>query len=245
MKGTPPQVVYFLIKFQNLSFMVQTQLFYTFLGGLILISSIMNPCFAEDTIQIFTLNSEIHPTDDVFVSGFVSTESFYKPVILEVYDPNGELLYNPSVNFNDQGQFNWLIHPPLGKFETQGTYTIVARHDETQKTSEVQFTVIEENTNQSSVTVAKNDLNNSEVTPKPILSSYEFADAKSKIQDQKIPVKASNSDTNPNQAITEFVESNELVFVIPISIAILVGIVVIWLKATWDKPVNRKKSTKI
>lgn len=222
--------------------MVQTHMFGILVGGLVLISYISIPSFAEDSIEIFTLNSEIYPTEDVFVSGFVSVDSFYKPVILEVYDPNGDLLYNPHVNFDEQGQFNWLIHPPLGKFETQGEYTIVARHEEMTKTSEIHFTVSEEV--QNSQTISKTNPDETDVTSKTVFNSYEFVDTKPKIQDQKVTVKTTNSDSIQSQEIVKFLESNELLYVIPISIAILAGIVVIWMKATSENPISKKKSPK-
>ena len=225
--------------------MVQMQLFGTLLGGLMVVTSTIIPSFAEDTIEIFTLNSEIYPTEDVFVSGFVSAQSFYKPVILEVYDPDGNLLYNPHVNFNEQGQFNWLIHPPLGKFEVQGEYTIVARHDEISKTSEIHFTVIEEMSSKNSDSIVKTSPDDSDITSKTVFNSYEFADTKPKIQDQKIPVRTTNSGSNQGQEIVKFLESNELLYVVPISISILAGIVVIWMKATSESPASRKKSSKI
>ncbi|NIP62055.1 MAG: hypothetical protein GWN01_14885, partial [Nitrosopumilaceae archaeon] len=99
--------------------------------------------YAENRIEIFTLNSQISTTDDILVTGFVNAESSYKPVILEVYDPNGDLLYRPDVYFNDNGQFSWLFHPPLGKFDLTGTYTIIASHEEVSETAKLQFTVNE------------------------------------------------------------------------------------------------------
>ncbi|MEJ2259293.1 MAG: PEFG-CTERM domain-containing protein, partial [Nitrosopumilaceae archaeon] len=63
--------------------------------------------FGEGVIDIFSLNTEVTSTESVLVTGFVSTESFYKPVKLEVYDPNGDLVYSPKINFNEDGHFSW------------------------------------------------------------------------------------------------------------------------------------------
>nr|NIP62904.1 hypothetical protein [Nitrosopumilaceae archaeon]NIU01245.1 hypothetical protein [Nitrosopumilaceae archaeon]NIU89037.1 hypothetical protein [Nitrosopumilaceae archaeon]NIX61847.1 hypothetical protein [Nitrosopumilaceae archaeon] len=105
--------------------------------------AIIDTAHAENKIGIFTLNSQISTTDNILVTGFINVESSYKPVILEVYDPNGDLLYRPDVYFNDNGQFSWLFHPPLGKFDLIGTYTIIASHEDISETAELKFTVNE------------------------------------------------------------------------------------------------------
>lgn len=224
---------------QKLSPMDQTKLVCSFLGGIILVTSITAPSFAANSIEIFTLNSEILPNEDVFVTGFVRTESFYKPLSLEVYDPNGELLYNPHLNFNEQGQFSWLIHPPLGKFDVPGTYTIIASHEDTQETSKIQFIVIGDETTKNLESIVKTDKEDSSIISKTILNSNEFADTKPKIQYEEISVKTTNSQTNQSEEIVEFLKSDNLVYLTPLSIAMLVGIVIIWMRATSGKQENK------
>lgn len=113
-------------------------------GALVLNTTTSSLSFATNSIEIYSLNSEISSTDSIFITGFVSVESFYKPVRLEVHDPNGTVLYNPYVNFNEDGQFSWLFHAPQGKFDVPGTYTIIATHEDVSEISQIQFRVIEE-----------------------------------------------------------------------------------------------------
>ena len=145
----------------------------TFCTGLVtvlfFISHTSSLSFATNSIEIYSLNSEISPVDSIFVSGFVSVDSFYKPVRLEVYDPNGEILYNPYVNFNEDGQFNWLFHPPQGKFDATGTYTIIASHENVAETSQIQFNVIEvEDKFTTTVKISESD---SEISPETFFES--------------------------------------------------------------------------
>lgn len=150
--------------------MDQTKTFCSILVGvLFLISFASSISFATNSIEIYSLNSEISPFDNIFVSGFVSVDSFYKPIRLEVYDPNGEILYSPYVNFNEDGRFNWLFHPPQGKFDVPGTYTIIASHEDVGETSQIQFNVIEEE--DKFTTTVRISETNSEISPEAFFES--------------------------------------------------------------------------
>ncbi|MGD2106042.1 MAG: hypothetical protein PVH93_00375 [Nitrosopumilaceae archaeon] len=219
--------------------MYWTKLGCTMVSGILLFSGMSVSSFAEGAIDIFSLNKEITPTDSVLVTGFVSTDSFYKPVKLEVYDPNGDLIYSPTVNFNEDGHFSWLFHPPLGKYSTAGTYEIIASHEEISETDKIQFTVIESNEDPLDPNFKRESSVNSAV----FLGSLEQTNDESKIKEQTITVKTSNSDfaESKNNEIIEFLKHNELGYVIPIIIAALTGIVVTWMRVTGVKPYKKKK----
>jgi hypothetical protein len=207
-----------------------------------LFSGISSTVFAEGTIGIFSLNTEITTTESVFVTGFVSVESFYNPVNLEVYDPNGDLVFSPTINFNDDGQFSWLFHPPLGEYTITGTYEIIASHEDVYSTDTVHFTVIESNENSLHV-LNQNNKDVSIVKSGGFLNSLQPTKVSSNIKEQGITVKTSDSQPgeNKNPEIVEFLESNELSYVIPITIALLAGIVVTWMRVTYDKQDSKKK----
>ena len=207
-------------------------------SGILLFSGMSVFSFAEGAIDIFSLNTEITPTESVLVTGFVSTESFYKPVKLEVYDPNGNLVYSPTINFNEEGHFSWLFHPPLGKYSTVGTYEIIASHEEVSETDKIQFTVIASNKDPLNPNFQKESGVNSAL----FLSSLEKTNENSKIKEQTITVKTSNSDLAKSKSneIVEFLKTNELSYMIPITIAVLTGIVVTWMRVTCDEQGKKK-----
>lgn len=199
--------------------------------SLILISTVsitsIDVAYAEDKIGIFTLNSQISTTDDILVTGFVNVDSSYKPVRLEVYDPNGDLLYRPDVYFNDNGQFSWLFHPPLGKFDLTGTYTVIASHQEISETDELKFTV------------------NERLVERTLASSIAYSnptDTKSKSESI-----SDESENNQQQSKNESIQTNSKIisdspiFAIYL-VVILVGIiiaVVVWMRKTYEKPLTQ------
>jgi predicted secreted protein with PEFG-CTERM motif len=67
--------------------------------------------------------------------------SIFKPVTITVISPDGEVIYAPELPFDDDGVFKRLIHPPLPSFK-DGTYTVIVSHEDTEKTAQIQFTVI-------------------------------------------------------------------------------------------------------
>ncbi len=198
--------------------------------SLILISTVsitsIDVAYAEDKIGIFTLNSQISTTDDILVTGFVNVDSSYKPVRLEVYDPNGDLLYRPDVYFNDNGQFSWLFHPPLGKFDLTGTYTVIASHQEISETDELKFTV------------------NERLVERTLASSIAYSnptDTKSK--SESISDESENNQQSKNESIqtNSKIISESPIFAIYL-VVILVGIiiaVVVWMRKTYEKPLTQ------
>jgi len=108
---------------------------------LILIAvSIPISAFAEPMIELSSAQTEIQALDSVLVIGKITGVSVFKPVTLTVISPDGEVLYTPEVSFDNNGVFKRLIHPPLPSFK-DGIYTVIASHEDTEKTAQIQFTV--------------------------------------------------------------------------------------------------------
>ena len=103
--------------------------------------SIPLSAFAEPMIELSTSQTEIQSLDSVLVIGKITGVSIFKPVTLTVISPDGEIIYAPELPFDDDGVFKRLIHPPLPSFK-DGTYTVIASHEDTEKTAQIQFTVI-------------------------------------------------------------------------------------------------------
>src|SRR3989338_9408486 len=102
--------------------------------------SIPLSAFAEPMIELSTAKTEIQSLDSVLVIGKITGVSVFKPVILTVISPDGEVIYAPELPFDNDGVFKRLIHPPLPSFK-DGTYTVIASHEDTDKTTQIQFTV--------------------------------------------------------------------------------------------------------
>ena len=205
-------------------------------GSVIFISGITGPGYAKGSIEIFTLNTEIEPTDDVFVTGFVNTETFYEPVFLEVYDPNGKLLFNPTINFNDDGQFSWLFHPPLGRYDVVGTYKIIASHKDIPDQDEIQFTVVNLENEVSDSQIPRLNKDSGE-TSDIFFESFEFGNDNSQIKKPKVTIKTTGTETDNirNNEFGQILVSNFLGYIIPFVIAIIALFIIIWLKVRSNK----------
>ncbi|MGI0056630.1 MAG: PEFG-CTERM sorting domain-containing protein [Nitrosarchaeum sp.] len=108
--------------------------------------SVPMSAFAEPIIELSTSQTEINSLDSVLVIGKITGVSVFKPVTLTVISPDGEVVYAPQVPFDNEGMFKRLIHPTLPSFK-EGTYTVIASHEDTEKTAQIQFTVIASTTN--------------------------------------------------------------------------------------------------
>jgi predicted secreted protein with PEFG-CTERM motif len=97
--------------------------------------------FAEPMIELSTSQTEIKSLDSVLVIGKITGVSVFKPVTLTVISPDGEVVYAPELPFDNEGVFKRLIHPTLPSFK-DGTYTVIASHEDTEKTAQIQFTVV-------------------------------------------------------------------------------------------------------
>lgn len=102
--------------------------------------SIPISAFAEPMIELSTSQTEIQSLDSVLVIGKITGVSIFKPVTITVISPDGEIIYAPELPFDDDGVFKRLIHPPLPSFKN-GIYTVIASHEDTEKTAQIQFTV--------------------------------------------------------------------------------------------------------
>lgn len=217
------------------------------LMGLAALSISVTGQASAESIDIFTLQQEIEKTDDVFVTGFVNIKSSYIPVRLEVYDPNDNLIFIPDVNVNDDGQFRWLFHPPLGKFDTTGTYTIIASHEELSDTATIQFTVIEDTgiNNAWLEDIKTKNFDNSERTNTfsgDIVQDNTIANAENLPQggnsenDQKTSTEQIvKSENTSNQTNVPSAESPVIITAVALVIAGIVSGIVIWMRATYQK----------
>ena len=104
--------------------------------------SIPISAFAEPMIELSTSQTEIQSLDSVLVIGKITDVSIFKPVTITIISPDGEVTYTPQLSFDDDGVFKRLIHPPLPSFKV-GTYIVIASHEDTEKTAQIQFTVID------------------------------------------------------------------------------------------------------
>jgi predicted secreted protein with PEFG-CTERM motif len=104
--------------------------------SLIPISSV----FAEGTITLNSDQDNIQSTDTILVYGTVTGVTNFIPVKLSVVSPDGEVVFSPEIQFDDNGEFKRLIHPPLPSFKV-GTYTVVASHEDVDDSARIQFIV--------------------------------------------------------------------------------------------------------
>jgi len=109
--------------------------------ALIAISIIpLSSAFAAGTIEINSDQKTIGPNDSVFVYGKVTGITKFIPIKLEVLAPDGEVVFSPRIEVDDNGEFKRLIHHPLPSFKI-GTYTVIVSHDDLQETARIQFEV--------------------------------------------------------------------------------------------------------
>jgi len=96
--------------------------------------------FAEGTITMNSDQSNIKSGDSVLVYGKITGVTKFVPLELQVIAPDGEVIFSPKIQFDDNGEFKRLIHPPLPSFKI-GTYTVVASHEDVTNPARVKFTV--------------------------------------------------------------------------------------------------------
>ena len=73
----------------------------------------ISSAFAEGTIELNSDQDTIAATDSVFVYGTINGVTKFVPLELQVIAPDGEIILSPQIQFDDDGQFKRLIHPPL------------------------------------------------------------------------------------------------------------------------------------
>ena len=100
----------------------------------------LSTAFAEGSIELVSDQENIKPTDAVLVYGMVKGVASFIPIDLSVIAPDGEVIFSPKIQFDGNGDFKRLIHPPLPSFKL-GTYTVVASHADLADTAKIRFTV--------------------------------------------------------------------------------------------------------
>jgi len=100
----------------------------------------ISSAFAEGTIELNSDQDTIQTTETILVYGTITGVSNFIPLQLEVIAPDGEVVFSPMVQFDGDGIFKRLIHPPLPSYKV-GTYTVVASHEEVDNSARIQFVV--------------------------------------------------------------------------------------------------------
>jgi predicted secreted protein with PEFG-CTERM motif len=101
----------------------------------------VSSAFAEGQIELHSDQDSIMANDSVLVYGKITGVTDYIPLEISVFAPDGEEVFSPKVQFDDNGDFKRLIHPPLPSFKI-GTYTVTASHEDVAKSVSVKFTVV-------------------------------------------------------------------------------------------------------
>ena len=103
------------------------------------ITSFDSMAFAE--ISISSYDSTIGSTDRLLIMGMIDGDfQSFHPVKLVVYDPSGNVVFQPNLKINDDGEFKYLITPTLPSFD-DGIYTVEASHKDLKEKTRMQFTV--------------------------------------------------------------------------------------------------------
>ncbi|MBP0120484.1 MAG: PEFG-CTERM sorting domain-containing protein [Nitrosarchaeum sp.] len=97
--------------------------------------------FAEPIIELNANPTEIGSLDLILVTGRITDVSIFKPITLTVVSPDGQIIYVLKPPLDNTGLFKKIINPPLPKF-ADGTYRIIASHEDTKITGQTEFTVI-------------------------------------------------------------------------------------------------------
>ena len=100
----------------------------------------LSSAFAEGTIELHSDQKTIGPNDSIFVYGKATEITKFIPVTIEVIAPDGEVVFSPKIEVDDNGEFKRLIHHTLPSFKI-GTYTVVASHEDLKGSARIQFNV--------------------------------------------------------------------------------------------------------
>ena len=103
------------------------------------VTSFDSLAFAE--ISLSSYDSTIGPIDRLLIMGTIDgdIQSFH-PIKLIVYDPLGNIVFQPNVPINGDGEFKYLITPPLPSFD-DGIYIVEASHKDLKEKTQMQFIV--------------------------------------------------------------------------------------------------------
>jgi len=98
--------------------------------------------FAE--ISLSSYGSTIGPTDRLLIMGTIEGDfKSFHPIKLVVYDPLGNIVYQPDVAIDGDGIFKYLITAPMPKFD-DGVYTVEASQEDLEEKTQLYFTVSSE-----------------------------------------------------------------------------------------------------
>ena len=124
---------------QTMSITKQILVLPLLLVAIVTITSFDSMAFAE--ISLSSYDSIIGSTDRLLIMGTIDgdIQSFH-PIKLIVYDPSGNVVFQPNVAITDGGEFKYLITPTLPSFD-DGVYTIEASHKDLKEKTQIQFTV--------------------------------------------------------------------------------------------------------
>ena len=109
------------------------------LSGLVFL--VPSSVFALGSIELDSYEDTINSSDSFFIFGTISEVSSFKPLELAVIDPDGQLIYNHQVTFDENGNFKKLIQRPLPSFKA-GMHTVIASHVDLDQTAELTFNVV-------------------------------------------------------------------------------------------------------
>lgn len=118
---------------------MKTRLLTIFLIVLLPLFGFLPQIFAD--ISLSSYDSTIGSTDRLLIMGTIegNFQSFH-PIKLIVYDPLGNIVYQPNVAIDAEGNFKYMITPPLSGFD-DGIYTVDASQEDLEEKTQLQFTV--------------------------------------------------------------------------------------------------------
>ncbi|QUC65638.1 PEFG-CTERM sorting domain-containing protein [Nitrosopumilus sp. K4] len=103
------------------------------------VTNVHTLAFAE--ISLFSYDSTVSPTDKLLIMGTIDgdIQSFH-PIKLVIYDPSGNVVYQPNVAIDGDGKFKYLITPPIPRFD-EGQYTVEASQENLEEKTRIYFMV--------------------------------------------------------------------------------------------------------
>ncbi|WP_016939335.1 PEFG-CTERM sorting domain-containing protein [Nitrosopumilus sp. SJ] len=97
--------------------------------------------FAFAEISLSSYDSIIGPTDRLLIMGTIEGDiQSFNPIKLVVYDPSGNIVYQPNVAIDGDGKFKYLITPTLPSFD-DGQYVVEASQEDLKEKTQMYFTV--------------------------------------------------------------------------------------------------------
>ncbi|MGY5149210.1 MAG: PEFG-CTERM sorting domain-containing protein [Candidatus Nitrosopumilus sp. bin_68KS] len=112
---------------------------FALLVALFTIGSFNIDAFAE--ISLSSYDTIVGPTDRLLIMGTIEGDfQSFNPIKLVVYDPSGNIVYQPDVSIDGDGIFKYMITAPMPKFN-DGVYTVEASQEDLKEKTQLKFTV--------------------------------------------------------------------------------------------------------